>query len=93
MIVERLGVDDEKGFKGNNRVGDGTDYYYDSSLLEGTFIFGLGYNRIEKINGGKGWKDNSDYENQIRGNISSLFLLLSFKHHIQNLFLGRFLMS
>lgn len=74
-IIERLEVDDEKGIKGNNRAGEGTDYYFERSLLDGSFIFGLGYDRIEKINGGKGWEDNKDYNNQIRGAGYKVYIL------------------
>ena len=76
-IVERLEPEKGKGISGNNRVGDGTDYYFKRSLENGTFWFGIGTTEITKLNGGKGWENTIDYDNQIRGAGYKIFILRS----------------
>lgn len=74
-ILERFEIDQEKGIKGNNRVGDGADFYFERSLRDGTFILGLGSKEVDRINGGIGWTDVVDYSTQIRGAGYKIFIL------------------
>lgn len=49
-ILSRLESDDERGFAGNNRVGEGVDTYFDYYLGTGDLIQGVGNDEIRKIN-------------------------------------------
>lgn len=49
-ILSRLESDDERGFAGNNRVGEGVDTYFDYYLSTGDLIQGVGNDEIRKIN-------------------------------------------
>ena len=42
MIIDRLEYDEEKGIAGNNRTGDGTDFYYKQAVDNGRIWMGLG---------------------------------------------------
>lgn len=74
-IIERLELDEDKGIKGNNRVGAGTDFYFQKSLSDGSFLLGIGAEKIIAINGGEGWTNIVDYDNQIRGAGYKIFIL------------------
>lgn len=74
-ILMRLEFDSEKGITGNNRVGQGTDFYYEQAVNDGSFIWGIGNEKISKINGGKGWEKEGKYEMQIRGAGYKIFIL------------------
>lgn len=73
-FTSRLELDKDKGITGNNRVGDGADYYLSRAFKDGDLIFGLGSERIDKING-SGWTDSADYDSQIRGAGYKIFVL------------------
>lgn len=74
-MLKRFELDNEKGIKGNNRVGDGANFYFERSIRDGSFLFGLGKKEIDRINGGKGWEDEADYSTQIRGAGYKIFIL------------------
>ena len=74
-LLNRFELDRENGIKGNNRVGDGTNFYFERAMRDGSFLFGLGSERINKINGGKGWQSDADYSSQIRGAGYKIFIL------------------
>lgn len=75
QLFSRLEYDDEKGIKGNTRVGSGTDYYFEQSLLNGSIIFGMGPERVSKINGGSYGLEKKDYNTEIQGAGYKLFLV------------------
>ena len=74
-ILERLEFDENKGIAGNNRTGNGADSYFEKSLANGSALWGLGIDKINKINGGKGWQNESNYDTQIRGAGYKIFIL------------------
>lgn len=76
-LLERFDTDQKKGIKGNNRVGDGTNFYFERSMRDGSFLFGIGNKEIDRLNGGKGWTDTADYSTQIRGAGYKIFILRS----------------
>lgn len=72
-IFSRLKEDKEKGIAGNNRNSELTDYYFEKTIENGDAFWGLGREKITKINGGGA--DDGDYSNQIRGAGYKLFIL------------------
>lgn len=48
-IVERLKVDNEKGIKGNNRVSDEVDDYYNQFLRSDNLLFGYSPKQMKKL--------------------------------------------
>ena len=64
-IISRLQYDEEKGISGNNRTGDGTNFYYEKAIDDGEIWFGLGPQKVNKINGGS--SSSAGYETNIRG--------------------------
>lgn len=84
LIVERLMPDEDRGISGNNRTSDKTREYFYRGLLNGDSFWGLGQERVERINGGKltGFDHNSIngtgaiYYFVVNGIIAALFYLL-----------------
>lgn len=74
-VIERLDRDNEHGIKGNNRVGDATNFYFDKLFINESFLLGLGGDEIARINGGKDWMDTLDMSSQIRGAGYKIFIL------------------
>lgn len=72
-IFSRLEQDKEKGISGNNRNSELTDYYFEKVIENGDVFWGLGRDKITKINGGGA--DDGDYTNQIRGAGYKMFIL------------------
>lgn len=64
LIFSRLRLDDEKGFKGNNRTGLAADYYYEQMISNGELLTGMGVERIAKINGSS---DDYNKDTKING--------------------------
>ena len=75
LILDRLQYDQDKGILGNNRTGEAGDFYFEKAIADGSFLWGLGGERISRINGGRGWQEMVDYENQIRGAGVKIFIL------------------
>lgn len=84
-IIARLEYDEEKGIVGNNRIGEGTEFYYDKAIRDGDIWMGLGAKKVESINAGS--SESGNYNTNIRGAgykvyfvtygvISALFFLL-----------------
>lgn len=65
MIIQRLEYDEEKGIAGNNRTGEGTEFYYNQAIENGDIWLGLGQERVNKINAGSA--TSGDYSTNIRG--------------------------
>lgn len=64
-IFSRLESDKDKGIKGNNRNSELTDFYFEKMCEDGSILWGLGQDQIQKINGGGA--NDGDFTNQIRG--------------------------
>ena len=64
-IIQRLEYDEEKGIAGNNRTGEGTEFYYNQAIEDGDIWLGLGQERVNKINAGSA--TSGDYSTNIRG--------------------------
>lgn len=64
-IISRLQYDEEKGISGNNRTGDGTEFYYNQAVENGDIWMGLGAERVKQINGGS--SEAAGYDTNIRG--------------------------
>ena len=64
-IFSRLESDKDKGIKGNNRNSELTDFYFEKMCEDGSILWGLGQEQIQKINGGGA--NDGDFTNQIRG--------------------------
>ena len=47
-IIERLQFDEEKGIVGNNRTGEQIDALFEKSISDGSIIWGIGQERLEK---------------------------------------------
>lgn len=56
LVVERMQYDEEKGIKGNNRVGIDTDRYYENLCSSGKIITGVGTEKARKEARGAGYK-------------------------------------
>ena len=72
LIVQRLQPDEEKGFVGNNRTGAATDYYFNQILCSRQLFFGLGADKIARINGTDGEIDKA---NKIHGAGYKIFIV------------------
>lgn len=83
-IFDRLAFDSEKGIAGNNRTGAGADFYFERVLKNNDYILGIGYEEINRINGGNNWENVIDYSNQIRGAGYKIFIIT---HGVVALFL------
>ena len=64
-IIERLQPDEEKGIAGNNRTGEGTEFYYKQAIKNGDIWLGLGVEKVSQINGGS--SSSAGYDTNIRG--------------------------
>lgn len=49
LIIQRLQPDEEKGFSGNNRVGEQFDIYFEDMVKDGSILFGMGYDKANKL--------------------------------------------
>lgn len=72
-ILSRFELDQEKGISGNNRVSYVTDWYFDYFLQSGELVWGVGSERIKKINGGGA--DDAAFSEQIRGAGYKIYLI------------------
>lgn len=72
-IFSRLEQDDEKGISGNNRNSELADFYFEQSIRDGDVLWGLGAEKIRRINGGGA--NDGDFTNQIRGAGYKIFIL------------------
>lgn len=65
VVFSRLQYDEDKGIVGNNRTGEGTDFYYNKAIKDGDIWLGLGAYKVGKINAGSA--ESSGYNTNIRG--------------------------
>lgn len=81
-IISRLQLDEEKGLVGNNRTGQGTEFYYQQALNNGTIWMGVGQHKVDQINRGSiNYNENINGAGYkvyfvVRGIISALLFLL-----------------
>ena len=64
-ILSRFELDQKKGLSGNNRFSYTTNKYFDTFWRTGDLIWGIGSERVQKINGGGA--DDAAFSDQIRG--------------------------
>lgn len=93
-IIERLQFDEEKGIVGNNRTGEQIDALFEKSISDGSIIWGIGQERLEKYatTHGAGYKMAF-----LRNGIISVVLLFLFYWFVgvsgQNGYKKRFMMA
>lgn len=78
LIIERLQPDDEKGFTGNNRVGESFDYYFEQMVLDGSILTGMGNTKAENVFADENGIHGAGYKRYcvINGALSALLFLL-----------------
>lgn len=95
LIIERLDISEDRGFKGNNRTSKSFDGYYEHFFETSDCVFGIGNEFGETLNKNGG---NSSYKTFIvqYGIVGILllatFYLLYLKYHYSPFMLGMFLL-
>lgn len=79
LIIQRLQPDEEKGFSGNNRVGELFDIYFEQMIEDGSILTGMGIDKANKLlSDDNGMIHGAGYKRYfvINGLLSGLFFFL-----------------